>query len=44
MVNDEFRFELINGDNSIDIRRYAYDINRLDRSQPHTHQGEGLGI
>ena len=44
MFSDESCFELVNRNNRIYIRRYAHDKRRLERSQPHTHQGGGLSI
>ena len=44
VLSDESCFELVNRNNRIYIRRDAHDKRRLERSQPHTHQGGGLSI
>jgi len=44
IFSDESSFELINRHNKIYIRRYRYDQHRLEKSQPRTHKGGGLGM
>lgn len=44
VFSDESRFELVNRNNRIYIRRHRSDKRRLERSQPRTHQGGGLSV